>query len=106
MGYRNTKRYKEQCETLARMRQAKEQKRLDCDKPDYPIELPKIRKIITVETFDFGYSKQVMELQKTNRCDCYDVFINGELWKKNIGLSRIFEGLRKANPRVLSSRNL
>lgn len=105
MGYRETKRYKKQCEALEKMRQAKEDKRLESSSPDYPIVLPEIRKRITIENFDFEYEKQVMELHKTNRIDCYDVFINNKLWKKNIGLSRILEWLRKANPRLMSDRN-
>lgn len=104
--YRETKKYENQCKVLARMRQAKDNKRLESPPPAYPIELPEIRKIITIETFDFGYEKQIMELHKTNRVDCYNVFIEGIMWKKNIGLSKIFEWLRKANPRVLSERNL
>lgn len=106
MGYRETKRYKKQCETLANMRQCKEAKRLASPSPDYPVILPELRKRIIVENFDFGYEKQVMELHKTNRVDCYNVFIDGKLWKKDIGLSRILEWLRKSNPRLLSERNL
>ena len=104
--YRETKKYKQQCNILAKMRQAKEDKRLESEVPEYPVDLPEIRKVITIETFDFRYTKQVMELRKTNRCDCYNVFIDDKLWKKNIGLSRIFEWLRKANPRILSDRNI
>ena len=106
MGYRETKKYKKQCKTLEGMRRAKEEKRLALPPPDYPVILPEIRKRITVESFDFGYEKQVMELHKTSRVDCYNVFIEGKLWKKNIGLSRILEWLRKANPRLMSERNL
>ncbi len=104
--YRETKKYKKQCNILSKLRQAKENKRLESPPPEYPVVLPEIRKIITVETFDFGYEKQTMELHKTNRVDCYNVFIEDKLWKKNIGLSKIFELLRKANPRLLSERNL
>ena len=106
MGYRETKKYKKQCKTLENMRQCKEDKRLASPPPDYPIVLPEIRKRITIENFDFGYEKQIMELHKTKRVDCYDVFIEGKIWKKGVGLSRILEWLRKANPRLLSERNL
>jgi hypothetical protein len=106
MGYRETKKYKKQCKILEKMRQIKEDKRLASSSPDYPVILPEIRKRITLENFDFGYEKQVMELYKTNRVDCYNVFIEGKLWKKNIGFSRILEFLRKANPRLMSERNL
>lgn len=106
MGYRETNKYKKQCKTLEIMRQAKEEKRLASLSPDYPIILPEVRKRITIKNFDFGYEKQVMELHKTNRVDCYDVFIEGKIWKKDIGLSKILEWIRKANPRLISSRSL
>ena len=106
MGYRETRKYKKQCKLLAKMRQGKEEKRLNSLSPDHPVILPEVRKRIIVENFDFGYEKQVMELYKTNRVDCYNVFIEGKLWKKDIGFSRILEFLRKANPRLTSERNL
>ena len=106
MRYRETKKYKKQCKVLEKMRQGKEKKRLDSPSPDYPVILSEVRKRIVIENFDFGYEKQVMELYKTKRIDCYDVFIEGKLWKKNIGFSRILEFLRKANPRLKSERNL
>lgn len=106
MGYRETIKYKKQCKVLEKMRQGKKEKRLDSPPPDYPVMLPEVRKRIIIENFDFGYEKQVMELYKTNRVDCYNVFIEGKLWKKNIGFSRILEFLRKANPRLISERNL
>ncbi len=105
MGYRETKKYKKQCKLLEKMRQGKEEKRLASPSPDYPVILPEVRKRIVVENFDFGYEKQVMELYKTNRVDCYNVFIEGKLWKENTGFSRILEFLRKANPRLTSERN-
>ena len=88
------------------MRQTKEEKRVGSSPPDYPVILPEVRKRIVVENFDFGYEKQIMELRKTKRVDCYNVFIEGKLWKKDIGFSRILEFLRKANPRLTSERNL
>lgn len=104
--YRRTKKYSSQCDRLAAMRAAKERKRLDGQAPDYPPELPDLRMRITIERFDTGDSPaiQVMELRKTTRVDCYDAYANGEMWKQRIGLSRVLEWVRKANPRLLSHR--
>lgn len=52
MGYRKTIKYKKQCKILAGWRQAKEDKRLNSQAPEYPAVLPEIRKRITIESFD------------------------------------------------------
>jgi len=39
---------------LQRMRDAKQRKRLESDPPDYPRELPDLRRMIIVIDFDFG----------------------------------------------------
>ena len=36
------------------MRQAKERKRLESDAPDYPVELPNLRREIIIIDYDFG----------------------------------------------------
>ena len=76
--------------------------------PDYPPALPSLRMRITIERFDVGDTPvvQVMELRTTSRIDCYDAYANGELWKQRIGLSRVLEWIRKANPRLLSAQAL
>ncbi|MCO4759665.1 MAG: hypothetical protein KC477_16710, partial [Oceanospirillaceae bacterium] len=43
-----------------------------------------------------------IELYRSNRIDCYNVVINGNLWKRRIGWRKILEGLRKALPRLRS----
>ena len=37
-----------------------------------------------------------MELYRTDRIDCYDVFVDNQLWKRRIGWSKVLEALRKA----------
>ena len=76
-----------------------ERKRME-SAPDYPVVLPDLRCRITIERFYFGYEKNVLELYKTSRIDQYRVMSNGKLWKWAIGMSRIFERVRKAIPRV------
>ena len=72
--------------------------------PDYPRELPELRKRFTIEEFDFGHETHVVELYRTDRRDCYRVMVDNRLWKRRIGMSRILAGLRKAMPRVESGQ--
>ena len=63
-------------------------------------EIPKLRRVI--EITDFDSSEPIvhkLELYKTDRIDCYDVYVDGAIWKKRIGWSQILAGIRKAMPR-------
>ena len=73
--------------------------------PDYPAPLPELRMRITVERFDFGHERHEFELRRTNRVDVFSVLIDGKPWRR-AGLTAVLEGLRKACPRVTSSRAL
>jgi hypothetical protein len=92
-------------ERLAKMREAKEAKRLNSDPPAYPAPLPEVRMRITVERMDFGHEAHVFELRRTNRVDVYEIRVDGQPWKRG-GLTAALEGLRKACPRVASARSL
>ena len=95
--YRKTAKFKQ----YATMRKAKERKRLESPAPDYPVELPELRKIIIVINFDFGKKVvNIMRLYKTGRIDQYRAEANGKPWKDKIGLSGILAGIRKSMPRV------
>jgi len=85
---------------LESMRRGKERKRLDGDAPDYPIELPELRRKIVVTDYDYGDVTHVFECFKTNRVDCYRVLIDGKLWKKRVGWSNILAVIRKGFIRV------
>lgn len=98
MAYRTTKKVREQ---MARMRAAKEAKRLAGPAPDYTPDLPHLRREIVVRDHDRGTIEHTLRLYRTNRRDCYRVEIDGKLWKERIGWSRILAGLRKSLPRVL-----
>lgn len=98
--YRTTKKAAAQ---MARMREAKEAKRLAGPAPDYPAELPTLRREIIIRDHDFGAVEHTIRLYRTNRIDCYRVEIDGRLWKERIGWSRILAGLRKSLPRVSSA---
>lgn len=95
--YRVTKKRREE---LARMREAKAAKRMASPAPDYPPELPDLRRRLIVEDFDFEHRTHVLEFYKTNRRDCFRVVVDGKEWKKRIGWSKALEGLRKSLPRV------
>jgi len=96
MSYSKTKR----SQKFARMRGAKKRKRLEGAEPDYPQELPNLRKIIVVIDFDHGKKVNVMRLYKTGRIDQYRAEANGRLWKDRIGMSGVLAGIRKSIPPV------
>ena len=96
MSYRVTAKAKE----YARKRLAKEAKRLAGPAPDYPPDMPELRRRIVIESFDFGHDVHVMEFYRTNRIDCFRVVVDGKEWKKRIGFSMALAGLRKSLPRV------
>lgn len=83
-----------------KMRAARTRHRLNSPPPDYPKILPDRRKKIIITNYDFGEETHVLELYKSDRIDCYNVYVDGQLWKKRIGMSQILAGIRKAMPRV------
>ncbi|HDZ62550.1 MAG TPA: hypothetical protein ENH40_05335 [Nitrospirae bacterium] len=92
------------------MRTAKERKRLEGPAPDYPAELPDLRRRVTIEDFDFGYVKEVVELHKTGRIDSYRMIVDGTIIKngntERIGWARVLGKIRLAFPRVGSFRGI
>ncbi len=97
MAYRKTRRSKE---TLARMRAGKDCSRMARPAPDYPPDLPDLRRRIVIIDYDFGERAHMLDLYCTSRVDCYRVHVDGKPWKARIGWSKILEGLRKSLPRV------
>jgi hypothetical protein len=60
-------------------------------------EIPELRRVIEITDFDSGEPiVHKLELYKTDRIDCYDVYVDGAIWKKRIGWSQILAGIRKA----------
>lgn len=97
--YRTTQKYYQRVE-------ASKQKRGISDPQDRPQPVPELRRIVLVIDFDFGITSHVFKLYKTNRIDSYRVEVDDQPWKRSIGWARVLERLRKALPRVKSSRNL
>jgi len=85
---------------MAAMRRAKEKKRLAGPEPDYPVDLPRLRRRIIVIDYDFGRVVHWIDLYRTNRVDCYRAVADGRPWRDRIGWSRVLEGLRKSFLRV------
>ena len=78
---------------------ARERSRLEQDLD--PIwEPPEVRRVVTITDYDHGEKTYRMELRRTDRIDCYDCYVDGNLWKARIGWSRVQEWIRKAFPRV------
>lgn len=85
---------------LERMRKAKERKRLESPPPNYPIELPQLRRMIIVVDYDFGKVVETMKLYKTDRIDCYKAVVNGGVWKERVGWAKCIEKMRKSFIRI------
>jgi len=98
--YRVTKKRRDQ---LAMMRSAKERKRTSADAPEYPVDLPDLRRRIVIIDYDHGEVVHTLDLYRTDRIDCYRVVADGVEWKQRIGWSRILSGMRKSMPRVSAS---
>lgn len=101
MSYRRTKSYS--AERLRAMQSSRDRSRMAGPAPTYPPALPDMRIRITVERFDHGEQRHVIELHRTGRVDVYRATVDGQPWL-TAGLSRLLAGLRKALPRVTSPR--
>lgn len=95
----------QQSRKMANARAAKARYREEVLAPDYPVELPTLRRTIIVIDHDFGTVEHRIDLYKTNRVDCYKVIADGVEWKKRAGWSTVLEGVRKSFIRVGSPYN-
>lgn len=85
------------------MRTEKERKRLEGEPPDYPVDLPNLRRRIIVIDYDSGQAiRRCIDLYRTDRIDCYRAVANGREWKRKIGWSKVVEAMRKSFIRVHS----
>ena len=98
--YRRSRKYQKLVTQYAKARAVREEKRINGIHPEYPSELPVLRRLIKITAYDTGTPlTHRIELYRSNRIDCYNVWINGALWKERIGWSKVLEDLRKALPR-------
>jgi len=102
--YRVTARAKQRRERYAAMGRKSQavqaHQRMKDSAPETSWQPPEVRRVITITDYDCGERTVTMELRRSDRIDCYDAYIGGELWKSRIGWSRVQEWIRKAFPRV------
>jgi len=67
--------------------------RMESEPPDYPQELPDLRRRIIIIDYDFGEVVHVIEMHRTNRIDQYRVVADGKEWKQRAGWSKVLEEL-------------
>jgi hypothetical protein len=82
------------------MREAKERRRMELPAPDYPPDLPELRRQIVVRDFDFGEVEYTFDLLRSNRIDCYRIRVDGKELPGVFGWSRALEVIRKGFLRV------
>ena len=85
---------------MAAARAAKARLRMERPAPDYPPELPMLRRTVIVIDHDFGEVQHRLDLYRTNRRDCYRVVADGVEWQARMGWSRVLAALRKSLLRV------
>lgn len=88
-------------EAMRRAREARERRRLESPAPDYPRELPLLRRRIVVEDFDSGeVVRHEINLYRSERVDCYHLEVDGQPIARRLGWARVLELIRKAFLRV------
>jgi len=99
--YRRSKKYQQLRAKVSASVAARERKRLHtASEENIEQNLPELRKRIEIFEFDSTEPKTtIIELYQSDRIDCYRVMVNGKLWKRRVGMSRVLEGIRKAMPR-------
>lgn len=100
--YRRSKKYQQQVARGLASAAARERERLNGVDPCSVIEdPPALRRVMEITDYDSGEPiHHRFELYRCDRLDCYNVVVDGELWKQRVGWSRVLEGLRKALPRI------
>lgn len=97
MSYRKRAKGSQKFNTMmAQARAAKEQKRLEGEVPDYPRDLPLIRRRIIVEDYDgMQVVRHEFTLARSSRIDSYEVSVDGQRLGR-MGWSKALEMARKA----------
>ena len=85
---------------LRALREARERKRLEGPAPEYPRELPALRRTLIIIDHDFGRVEHRIDLYRTRRIACYRAVADGVEWKRSIGWSKVLAGLRVKFPRL------
>lgn len=94
MAYRKREYVNKKC---AAMRAAKERQRIEGVSPDYPPDLPDLRRTVVVTDYDTGEPLTYrIDLYRSDRIDCYTAVVAGRVWRRRVGWSRVLEGIRKS----------
>lgn len=101
MTYRKRTRFSKKLQ--AAMQRGRELARMERPAPEYPPELPDLRRELIVRDHDFGLVEHRIEFYKTNRRDCYRIVADGVEWKQRMGWSRALAAVRKSFLRVGSA---
>ena len=79
--YRRSQKYQESVTKYAKARAAREEKRINGVHPEYLPELPELRRSIEITDYDTGTPvTHRIELYRSIRIDCYNVWVNVCLW--------------------------
>ena len=98
MAYKKRTKYSKRA--LTAMKAGKDRARIERPAPEYPTELPDLRRCVIVIDFDHGRVEHRIDLFRTNRRDCYRAVADGKEWKRMIGWAKVLEGVRKSFVRV------
>jgi len=98
MVYRKRTRFSKRLQEA--MQRSRERARMDRAAPEYPPELPELRRELFIRDHDFGLVEHKIEFYKTDRRDCYRIVADGVEWKQRMGWSKALEAVRKSFIRV------
>ena len=98
MSYRKRIRFSKKLQ--AAMQAGRERARLSRPAPEYPPDLPDLRRELIIRDHDHGTIEHKIEMFKTSRRDCYRIVADGVEWKRRMGWSKALEAVRKSLVRV------
>lgn len=98
MAYRKRTKYSKRL--LAAMQAGKDRARMERPAPDYPPELPELRRRVIVIDYDHGRVVHRIDLYKSDRVDCYRAVADGKPWRDRIGWANVMAAMRKSFVRV------
>lgn len=98
MAYRKRTRFSKKLQAV--MQRGRERARMERPAPEYPPELPDLRRELLIRDHDHGLVEHKIEFYKTNRRDCYRIVADGVEWKRRIGWSKALEAVRKSFVRI------
>ena len=90
---RGSRKFQEMAQASVR---ARGEKRLAGPAPDYPADLPMVRRRLIIEDYDFGIVRHEINMFRCGRVDCYTVSVDGQPLKGRYGWSKVVEMARKA----------